>query len=71
MLLLQIVSIEEIMRRKSMVDIESYLPLPQLSADSCVLTEDHLRQVNDNYTGSICGVTCSVVLNKINDNLKC
>jgi len=35
------------MRRKSLLDIEKYLPLPELVGHSEILTEAYLRQVSD------------------------
>ena len=42
----QIVSIEEVRRRKDLLDIEKYIPLPELREPSNILQDIHIKQVN-------------------------
>lgn len=45
--ILQIVSIDEILRQKSLLDIDKYLPLPELQGNSVLLSEEHINQVSN------------------------
>lgn len=38
----------ELIKRKSMLDIDKYLPMPDLNTESSILAEDNIRQVKIN-----------------------
>ena len=49
------------MRRKSLLDIEKYLPLPELQGESTLLSEDHIKQVS-----GLSAYLCLYLLGRVN-----
>ena len=43
--IIQILSWDEVRRRKAIDDIEKYIPLPELKSESLFLNENHIKQV--------------------------